>query len=110
LKVKQVLTTPTNPRQFLDQFLATWWSGDRDGLSAYATSQALSNFTTDPRNWEDYHLVWTNYCLLGSSGSGGCTFLLTGGGIGVEFLALYRETDASGHLVIYDIVFQGDTG
>lgn len=110
LKVKQVLTAPTNPRQFLDQFLATWWSGDRDSLSAYATSQALSNFTTDPRDWEDYHLVWTNNCLLGSSGAGGCTFLLTGEGIGVEFLALYRETDASGHLVIYDIVFQGDTG
>lgn len=71
----------SHPRRFLKAFFWTWFSGDRAGMVNFAAPQTLSEPTTLPSNCTGYRINWRpdDYCYLGSSGGGGCTFTLAAG-------------------------------
>lgn len=92
----------SNPRRFLKAYLSTWFAGDRAGMGNFAAPQTLSGFTTSPSNYTGFRVNWRpDYCSLGSSGAGGCTFtLLKRGGGSVTYSVGYHEINRLGHLVI----------
>lgn len=92
----------SNPRRFLNAFLSTWFAGDRAGMANFAAPQTLSEFTTSPSNYTGYRINWQpDYCSLGSSAAGACTFtLLKRGGGSVTYSVGYHEINRLGHLVI----------
>jgi len=98
----------TDPQAFLEAFLATWWSGDTAGMAAFATPEALASFVATPGRGT-YQLNWIpSSCQLGSSGAGGCSFaLVSPEGGGINWSVSYRETDASGRLIIDGLVENG---
>lgn len=103
---------PQDVRQFLEAFLAAFWSEEGADLSTYATPEALAAFNESRGSWISYRLNWSPAggapCELGPTGSGACTFVLIspqGGGFTWE--VSYHETDASGGLVIDDFTSIG---
>lgn len=97
------LTGPLNshPRRFLKAFLWTWSSGDRAGMANFAAPRTLSELTTLPSICTGYRINWRpDYCYLGSSGGGGCTFtLLKRGGGSVNYSVGYHEMSGVGHVI-----------
>ena len=103
-------TTPdyVDPEEFLEAFLAAWWSGDAPAMDRYATPEVIANFTPE-RSWAShYRLDWQDSeCYGGSSGTGSCSVtVFAPNGSGVSFDLIYEEGGPEG-LLIYEITNLG---
>ncbi|MGQ0831868.1 MAG: hypothetical protein ACT4OV_09335, partial [Microthrixaceae bacterium] len=67
-----------HPREFLESFFDSWLRGDSSELSAYGPPGVINPFLSEfpPGDFDSYRIVWSDTCLQGSSGAGGCEVLL----------------------------------
>lgn len=107
------VSTPSDPRAFLDAFLAAWESGDRGQMSRFASSSVFESFEGGDGRGLDADLAWDDTCLMGTSATGGCEVLVSGGpgsGPALIYWFEYGETNSDGDLTIWRIDFVGDAG
>jgi pimeloyl-ACP methyl ester carboxylesterase len=92
----------TNPQQFLDGFVTDWKAGNTAALTSYASPDVLAQFPSNPANYLAATVLWSNDCLQGSSGSGGCDVDLTPlSGSSMDYLLFYGPgSNGDGHLQI----------